>query len=39
MGRDNSIKEFGYNVLHIREDDYHKNPEEIIQKCVNFIYA
>jgi len=37
--RDNSIKELGYSVLHIREDDYHLNPEETIQKCVNFIYA
>jgi len=37
--RDNSIKELGYSVLHVREDDYHTNPEKTIKKCLNFIYA
>ena len=37
--RDTSIKNSGYSVLHIREDEYYKNPKEIVEKCVNFIYA
>jgi very-short-patch-repair endonuclease len=37
--RDYSITSAGYDILHIREDDYHKNPEETIKKCINFIYA
>lgn len=32
-------KEYGYDVLVIWEDDFYKDPSEIIQKCVNFIYA
>ena len=38
LERDLSICENGYNVLHINESDYYKNPEEIIKKCVDFIY-
>ena len=36
--RDNSIMFSGYAILHIREDDYHKDPNETMQKCVDFIY-
>lgn len=36
--RDDSIKMSGFQVLHVREDEYYKNPEEIIQKCIKFIY-
>jgi len=37
--RDKSIINSGFKVLHIREDEYCKNPKETIQKCINFIYA
>jgi len=39
MIRDNAIIESGYYVMHVREDDYHKDPERTIKKCVDFIYA
>ena len=35
----NIAKQHGYDVLVIWEDDYDKNPEETIKKCINFIYA
>lgn len=31
------IEDRGYRVLHIWEDDYRKNPEKEIKKCIGFI--
>ena len=35
--RDKAIIEMGYEVIHISESDYKKNPEREIQKCINFL--
>lgn len=35
--RDLSIIEQGYDVLHIKEYDYKKNPEKELQKCIDFL--
>jgi G:T-mismatch repair DNA endonuclease (very short patch repair protein) len=33
----NLIKKEGYEVLIVWESEYHQNPKETIQKCINFI--
>lgn len=35
--RDREIKEAGYIVYHVNESEYHENPEETIQKCIQFL--
>lgn len=35
--RKNELLELGYNIYHVEEFDYRKNPEETIQKCIDFI--
>jgi len=35
--RDFMIINSGYSLLHIKESDYNKKPEEIIEKCLNFL--
>jgi very-short-patch-repair endonuclease len=35
--RDNAIIKSGYKVLHVSESDYNKNPEYILQQCINFL--
>lgn len=35
--RDREIKAMGYQVYHVNEYEYHQNPKETIQKCINFI--
>jgi hypothetical protein len=35
--RDNILKKNGYKILHINENDYKKYPEEIVEKCLNFL--
>lgn len=35
--RDREIKETGYDVYHVNESEYHQNPKETIQKCINFL--
>lgn len=38
IDRDNSLRNTGYNrILHIKESDYRKNKNEVIQRCVNFL--
>jgi len=36
--RDNLILTNNYKLLHIREDDYNKDPNRVIKECVDFIY-
>lgn len=36
--RDNSIIEYGNQVYHVKELDYYKDPQKVIQKCLDFIY-
>jgi very-short-patch-repair endonuclease len=36
--RDEKLKNSGYLVYHVREDDYYKNSKETIKKCIDFIY-
>ena len=35
--RDERIIEAGYTVLHIKECDFKKNKQQIIQECINFL--
>ena len=35
--RDSILRNNGYNVLHIWENEYKKDPEHTVQKCLNFI--
>jgi len=35
--RDEMIIEAGYEILHIAEFDYNKNPEQEIQRCLDFL--
>lgn len=35
--RDREIKEAGYDVYHVNESEYYKNPEKVIQDCINFL--
>jgi hypothetical protein len=35
--RDREIKDSGYEVYHVNESDYHKNPTETIQRCIEFL--
>lgn len=35
--RDNALLTLGYKVLHVKENDYRKNPEKVINKCLEFI--
>ena len=35
--RDEILISSGYNVLHIKEEDYKNNPDECISKCLNFL--
>ena len=35
--RDAAIERQGFNVFHVAERDFKKNPEEVIQKCIEFI--
>ena len=35
--RENILEKGGYKILHINENDYKKQPEEIIEKCLNFL--
>ena len=38
INRDNSLKNVGYNrILHIKESEYNKDKEGIIQKCIDFL--
>jgi len=36
--RDEILKKNNFKVLHVNELDWYKNPEEIINKCMTFIY-
>ena len=36
--RDNLIILNGYQIMHVKENDYYKNPIETIKKCIDFIY-
>ena len=35
--RDNTLKESGYDVLHIKEKDYKQNKQETLEKCLKFL--
>lgn len=35
--RDKYISSLGYRVLRIKEIDYKTNPEEVVEKCINFL--
>jgi hypothetical protein len=35
--RDEIIKTHNYKVLHVSEDDWYKNPDSVIEKCVEFL--
>ena len=35
--RDSAIEYQGFRVFHVAERDFKKNPEEVIQKCIEFI--
>lgn len=35
--RDAALKREGYTVLHIKEDDYRKSPQEAIKNCITFL--
>lgn len=35
--RDEKIKRAGYEILHIKECDYNKNKESIIEQCLNYL--
>ena len=35
--RKNELIELGYDIYHVEEFDYRKNPEETIQKCIDYI--
>ena len=35
--RENILEKGGYKILHINENDYKKQPEEIVEKCLNFL--
>lgn len=35
--RDSRIKEMGYEVLHIKEEDYRNNPDKEIEKCIKYL--
>lgn len=35
--RDREIKEAGYDVYHVNESEYYKNPEKVIQDCINLL--
>lgn len=35
--RENALNELGYVIYHVEEFDFKKNPEETIQKCIEFI--
>lgn len=35
--RDNRIIECGYQILHIKEFEYKKDPQKEIEKCINFL--
>lgn len=32
------IIDAGYKILHIKERDYKNNQEEVIKKCMEFVY-
>ena len=36
--RDELLIKNGFEILHINESDWYKNPEEVINKCKSFIY-
>jgi hypothetical protein len=36
--RDYILKNAGYEILHIWENEYKKNPENTVKKCIDFIY-
>ena len=38
LSRDKSIKNNGYKVLHINEDNFKDNPDKEINRCIDFIY-
>lgn len=38
MKKDIAIIENDYDILHIREDDFIKDPDKEIKKCIEFIY-
>jgi len=35
--RDQMIILSGYQILHVREQDYKQNPQQVIQECINFL--
>lgn len=35
--RENKIKKQGYEIFRVREQDYNKDKEKVIQKCLNFL--
>lgn len=37
--RDIWIKEHGFEVLHIAEEDYRKNPKNVLVKCLFYLYG
>jgi hypothetical protein len=36
--RDTSIINSGYQVLHISEREWYESPEEVLKKCIDFLY-
>lgn len=37
MFRDNMIKQSGYKVIHVTDEDYKKMPQQILKQCLDFI--
>lgn len=37
LKRDQFLKDMGYEVLRIKENEYRQNPKETIEKCIDFI--
>lgn len=37
LKRDKEINENGYKVYHVKEDDYKKDPNKVLQECLDFI--
>ena len=35
--RDKLIEDSGYEILHIKECDYTKNPDECVRLCLDFL--
>lgn len=37
LAKDAFLQLKGYQILHISEHDYYKEPEKVLQKCINFL--